>query len=78
MPLVSPCFSEACRDPSTWPELHVTLDDFPTEALWRNFLAWLAVRAAGLQAFVLKGDNRLETMNSRPAQTDPEWVRLQP
>ena len=56
-PLVSRLFSEACRDPTMWPELHVLRSAFRTEARWQGFLRWLAVRASGLRilAFGEKG-----------------------
>ena len=49
VPLVSRRFSEACRDPSLWPELRVMHAAFSTEARWRSFLRWLAARGSGLQ-----------------------------
>ena len=52
MPLVSRCFSEACRDPSLWRELRVLHADFRTEAHWQGFLRWLAVRDSGLRTLV--------------------------
>ena len=50
VPLVSRRFSEACRDPSLWPQLHVLHGAFSTEARWRSFLRWLAARGSGLRA----------------------------
>ena len=52
VPLVSRRFSEACRDPSLWPELRVLHAAFSTEARWRSFLRWLAARGSGLQTLV--------------------------
>ena len=54
MPLVSRAFSEACRDPCTWPELSLTYSDLSTEAHWLSILRWLAVRASGLQTLVCR------------------------
>ena len=56
MPLVSRRFSEACRDPSLWPELRVLHASFLTEARWRSFLRWLAVRGSGLQTLTFGKD----------------------
>ena len=53
VPLVSRRFSEACRDPSLWPELRVLHAAFSTEARWRSFLRWLAARGSRLQTFAL-------------------------
>ena len=36
-----------------WPEVRVLHAAFPTDARWDSFLRWLAVRASGLQSFVL-------------------------
>ena len=58
MPLVSRRFSEACRDPSLWPELRVLHAAFSTEARWRSFLRWLAARGSGLQTLAF-GDERV-------------------
>lgn len=60
VPLVSRRFSEACRDPSTWPELHVlnVCGQFPSEAHWQSFMRWLAVRAPGLCALVFGNEVR--------------------
>lgn len=52
VPFVSRRFNEACRDPSLWPELRVLYSAFRTEARWRSFLRWLAVRAPGLRMLV--------------------------
>ena len=52
VPLVSRRFSEACRDPSLWPELRVLHAAFSTEARWRSFLRWLAARGSGLRTLV--------------------------
>ena len=52
VPLVSRRFSEACRDPSLWPELCVDHASVLTEARWQSFLLWLAVRASGLHTLV--------------------------
>ena len=52
VPLVSRRFSEACRDPSLWPELRVPHASVLTEAHWQSFLRWLAVRASGLHTLV--------------------------
>lgn len=59
VPLVNRRFSELCRDPEAWPELHVlhrhfSADDpeLPSAARWRSFLRWLTVRAAGLESLV--------------------------
>ena len=62
VPLVSRRFSEACRDPSLWPELylpHVHHAAFSTEARWRSFLRWLAARGSGLRTrdFDVDDDN---------------------
>jgi hypothetical protein len=53
VPLVSRRLSEACRDPSGWPAVRVVHSCFRTEARWRSFLRWLAVRASGLESFSL-------------------------
>ena len=52
VPLVSRRFSEACHDPSLWPDLCVLHASFRTEARWQSFLRWLAVRASGLHTLV--------------------------
>ena len=57
VPLVSRRFSEACRDPNMWPDLHVLHASFGTEAGWQSFLRWLAVRASGLHTLVFGHDN---------------------
>jgi hypothetical protein len=57
VPLVSRYFSEACRDPSLWPELRVLHAAFLTEARWQSFLRWLAVRASGLHTLVFGSIN---------------------
>ena len=58
VPLVSRCFSEACRDPNLWPELRVPRAySFRTEARWQSFLRWLAVRASGLHTLVFGRNN---------------------
>ena len=62
VPLVSRRFSEACRDPSLWPELRVLHDSFRTEARWQSFLRWLAVRASGLRTLVVS-HNSTEVRN---------------
>ena len=58
VPLVSRRFSEACRDPSLWPELRVLHAAFSTEARWRSFLRWLAARDSGLQTLAF-GDEQV-------------------
>ena len=55
VPLVSRRFSEACRDPSLWPDLRVRHHQFSTEARWRSFLRWLAARGSGLQTLAFGG-----------------------
>ena len=52
MPLVNRHFSEACRDPSVWPELRVLHAAFDMEDDWWSFLRWLSARASGLQTLV--------------------------
>ena len=56
MPLVGRRFSEACRDPFAWPELHVLYKSLPTKVRALSFLSWLAVRAPGLQMLVFGRD----------------------
>ena len=58
VPLASLRFSEACRDPSLWPELCVLRASFRTEARWQSFLRWLVVRASGLHTLVV-GNRKL-------------------
>ena len=58
VPLVSRRFSEACRDPALWPELHVPQEKLSTEARWQSFLRWLALRAPGLHTFLF-GNERV-------------------
>ena len=58
VPLVSRRFSEACRDPSLWPELRVLHAAFSTEARWRSFLRWLAARGSGLRTLAF-GDRQV-------------------
>ena len=53
MPLVSRRFSEACREPALWPELHVLLAQLWSHRRQRSFLRWLAPRAPGLRTLVI-------------------------
>ena len=55
MPLVSRRLRDACRDPSTWPELRVLHSELSTQARWRSFLRWLTARASGLRLLVFGG-----------------------
>ena len=71
VPLVSRRFSEACRDPSLWSELHVLQSAFRTEARWRSFLRWLSVRARGLQKLVVGRNQTVRAFHSFSRISEP-------
>ena len=49
MALGSRRLRDACRDPSSWPELGLQCAAFWREARWQHFMCWLGTRASGLQ-----------------------------